>query len=106
MKSTKSNLPDLDRSQQRGLSRRADVELVLLPVAPREDGQRVRLGVEHPFVEVDRVVVCEEEVEVLQPRHVQLARVRSIPVIDLRLREEVTAEYNETRSMRRRRTKK
>ena len=48
--------------QSRGLPRRADVELVLLPVAPREHGQRVRLGVEHPLVERDELFVrCDQE---------------------------------------------
>ena len=42
-------------------------ELELLPLVPPEDQERVRLGVEHPLVEGYRVVVAEEQVEVLQP---------------------------------------
>ena len=47
-----------------------DGEVVLLVVCPLEDGERVRLGVEHPAVERDEILVREEEVQVLQPADV------------------------------------
>ena len=40
---------------------------LLFPVRPVEDWERVSLGVEHPTVERDEVLVREEEVQVFQP---------------------------------------
>jgi hypothetical protein len=41
-----------------------DPKLLNLPLAPLKHGQRVRLGVEHPLVQRDEVLVREQEEEV------------------------------------------
>ena len=42
-------------------------KVVLLPVCPCEDGQRMRFGVEHPLVEREKILFREEKVEVFEP---------------------------------------
>ena len=39
-----------------------------LPVCPLEYGQRMSLSIEHPFLQVDRVMIYERKVKVLEPR--------------------------------------
>ena len=39
---------------------------LLLPLRPREDGERVRFGVERPLVERPVIFIREEEIQVFQ----------------------------------------
>ena len=46
----------------------SDPKRRFLPICPLEDGQRMSLSVEYPFLQVDWIMIYERKVKVLEPR--------------------------------------